>query len=41
MSEQVNKEQTKDANQEKSAELADDQLDEAVGGGPTLGSRTA
>ena len=33
MSEQVNTEQTKDANQEKSAELSDDQLKEVAGGG--------
>ena len=33
MSEEVNKEQTKGAKQEKSTELTDDQLDEAAGGG--------
>ena len=38
MSEQVNTEQTKDANQEKSAELSDDQLKEAAGSGPAHGA---
>ena len=32
MSQEVNKEQTKDASQEKTTELTDDQLDEAAGG---------
>ena len=32
MSEEVNKEQTKGASQEKTTELTDAQLDEAVGG---------
>ena len=32
MSEEVNKEQTKDAKQEKTTELTGDQLDEAAGG---------
>jgi hypothetical protein len=32
MSEEVNKEQTKAAKQEKITELSDDQLDEAAGG---------
>ena len=32
MSEQVNKEQTKDAKQEEIPELTDDQLDEVAGG---------
>ena len=32
MSEEVNKEQTKTAKQEKFTELSDDQLDEAAGG---------
>ena len=35
MSEEVNKEQTKAAKQEKSTELTDDQLDEAAGGTST------
>ena len=35
MSEQVNKEQTKDANQEKSTELSDGQLDEVEGAAGT------
>ena len=33
MSEEVNKEQTKSAKQEKSTELTDGQLDETAGGG--------
>ncbi len=37
MSEEVNKEQTKDAEQEKITELSDAQLDEAAGGGPQAG----
>ena len=41
MSEQVNKEQTKDANQEKTTELPEGQLDEVVGGTSTLETKSA
>ena len=37
MSDQVNKEQTKDTKQKKITELTDDQLDEAAGGSLSLG----
>jgi hypothetical protein len=38
MSKEVNKEQTKAAQQEEITELSDDQLDEAAGGSPLRGT---
>jgi hypothetical protein len=40
MSDQVNKEQTKDANQETITELPEGQLDEVVGGTSTLETKS-
>ena len=41
MPEKINREQTKDAKQEKITELSDDQLDEAAGGSTPKGSDLA